>query len=46
MPVDHLLKTRKEFKNLKEQDIQDIFTEMDLIKLIFSMMWLMEILKV
>ena len=27
--VDHLLKTKKEFKNLKKQDIQNIFTEMN-----------------
>ena len=27
--VDHLLKTKKESKNLKKQEIQDIFTEMN-----------------
>ena len=27
--VDHLLKTKKEFKNLKKQKIQDIFIEMN-----------------
>ena len=42
----HLLKTKKEFKNLKKQEIQAIFTEMNLIKHAFNMMWLMEILKI
>ena len=32
--VDHLLKGRKELKNLKKQDIQAIFTKMNLIKLL------------
>ena len=27
--VDHLLKTKKESKNLKKLDIQDIFTKMN-----------------
>ena len=27
--VDHLLKTKKEFKSLKKQEIQDIFTKMN-----------------
>ena len=44
--LDHLLKTKKEFKNLKKQEIQAIFTKMNLIKLAFSMIWFMEILKV
>ena len=44
--VDHLLKIKKEFKNLKKQEIQVIFTKMNLIKLVFSMIWLMEILKI
>ena len=25
MPVDHLLETKKEYKNVKKQDIHDIF---------------------
>ena len=29
MFVDHLLKTKKEFKNLKKQEIESIFTEMN-----------------
>ena len=32
--VDHLLKRRKELKNLKKQDIQAIFTKMNLTKLL------------
>ena len=27
--VDHFLKTKKEFKNLKKQEIQTIFTKMN-----------------
>ena len=42
--VNHLLKTKKEYKNLKKQEIQYIFTEMKWIKVVFSMTWLMEIL--
>ena len=30
----------------KKQDIQAIFTKMNLISLLFSMIWLMEILKI
>ena len=36
----------KEFKNSKKQEIQAIFTKMNLIRLAFSMIWLMEILKI
>ena len=43
--LDHLLKTKKEFKNLKKQEIQAIFTKMNLIKHAFNMIWLMGILK-
>ena len=43
---DHLLKTKKEFKNLKKQEIQVIFTKMNLIRLVFNMIWLMGILKI
>ena len=43
--VDHLLKTKNESKSLKKLEIQDIFTEMNQIKLVFSMIWLIEILK-
>ena len=44
--VGHLLKTKKELKNLNKQEIQAIFTKMDLIRLVFNMLWLMEILKI
>ena len=44
--VDHLLKTKKEFKHLKKQEIQTIFTKMNLIKLVFNMICHMEILKI
>ena len=44
--VDHLLKIKKEFKNLKKQEIQAIFTKMNLIRLVFNMIWHMEILKI
>ena len=37
--------TKNELKNSKKQDIQTIFTKMILIKLVFNMIWLMEILK-
>ena len=36
----------KEFKNLKKQEIQAIFTKMNLIRLVFNMIWHMEILKI
>ena len=36
----------KEFKNLKKQGIQAIFTKMNFIRLVFNMIWLMEILKI
>ena len=38
-------KARKEHKNLKKQEIQDIYTEMSLTKLFF-IIWLMEIIKI
>ena len=44
--VDHLLKTKKEFRNLRKREIQTIFSKMNLIMLVFNMIWLMEILKV
>ena len=36
----------KEFKNLKKQEIQAIFTKMNQIKHAFNMIWLLEILKI
>ena len=44
--VDHLLKTKKEFKNLKKHEILTIFTKMNLVKLVFNMIWLMVILRI
>ena len=35
--VNHLLKTKKEFKYLKKQEIQTIFTKINLKKLLFNM---------
>ena len=42
--VDHLQKIKKEFKNLKKQEIR--VTKMSLIRLVFNMIWLMVILKI
>ena len=36
----------KEFKNLKKQEIQAIFTKMNLIRPVFNMIWHMGILKI
>ena len=44
--MEHLLKTKKEFKNLKKQEIQAIFTKMNLIRLAFNIVWLMGILNI
>ena len=44
--VNHLLKTEKEFKNLNKQEIQDLFTTINKIKLSFNMIWLIDILKI
>ena len=44
--VDHLLKIKKVLKNLKKQEIPAIFTKMNLIRLVFNMIWHMEILKI
>ena len=43
MLVEHLLKTKKEFNNLKKKEVQTISTKMNLIKLVFNMIWQMEI---
>ena len=32
-------KNKKELKNLKKRDIQTIFTKMNLIMLVFNMIW-------
>ena len=36
---DPFTKTKKEFKKLKKQEIQSIFTRINLIKLVFNMIW-------
>ena len=46
MHVDHLLKTKKEFRKLKKHEIQNIFAEMNKIKLVFKIIWIPEILKI
>ena len=43
--LEHLLRIKKEYKSLSKLEIQDIFTEMNYIKLVFSMIWFMQILK-
>ena len=37
MLVDHLQKTKKEYKSLKKQEIHDIFIKTNYIKLFFNM---------
>ena len=44
--VNHLLKTRKEFKKLKKQEMQAIFTKMNFMRHAFNMIWLREILTI
>ena len=44
--VVHLLNTKKELNNLNKQVIRNIFTEMNLIKLVFNMMLHMQIIKI
>ena len=39
-------KSKKEFKNLKKQETRAIFIKMNLIRLAFSIIWLMEILNI
>ena len=39
-------KKKKELQNLKKHEIQTIFRKINLISLLFSMTWLMEILKI
>ena len=46
MHVDHSIKTNQEHKNLKKQEILDIFIKTNKIKLIFKMMLLMEVSKI
>ena len=44
--VGHLLKSKKEFKNLRKKERQNIFTDMNWIKPVFSMIWLIWIVKI
>ena len=44
--ADHLLKTKKGLKNLKKQKVPAIFTKINLIRLVFNMIWVMGILKI
>ena len=41
--VDHLQKTKKEYKSLKKQEIHNIFIKTNKVKLFFNMTWLMEV---
>ena len=40
------IRNKEKFRNLKKQDIQTIFIKSDLIRLVFNMIWDMEILKI
>ena len=44
--VKYFLEAKKEFRKLKKQEAQAIFTKMNLIKLAFKLIWLMEIVKI
>ena len=44
--VVYSLKTKKEFKNLCNQEIKIVLTRMILIKLVFNMIWLMVNIKI
>ena len=39
-------KNKERIQNLKKQEIQAIFTKMNLIRLVFNIIWHMEILKI
>ena len=39
-------KNKERIQNLKKLEVQPIFTKMNLIRHVFSMIWLMEILKI
>ena len=41
-----ITKNKERIQKFKEQEIQAIFTKMNLIKHAFNMIWLMEILKI
>ena len=44
-PFTKSKKLIQKLKKKKKQEIQAIFTKMSLVRLVFSMIWLMEILK-
>ena len=44
--AERLLKPKKEFKNLKKHETETIFTKMNSIRLVFNLIWLVEILKI
>ena len=44
--VDHSRKTKKEYKSLKKQEIHDIFINTNSVKLVFNLIWFMDILKI
>ena len=46
VPLDHLQKTKREYKSLKKQGIHDISIKTNQIKLVLNMTWFMEILKI
>ena len=37
LPVDHLLKANKQYKNSKKQEVQDIFLKTNYVKFVFNM---------
>ena len=39
-------KNKERIQNLKKQEIQAVFTKMNLIRLVFNMIWHMKILKI
>ena len=41
-----LLKTKKKFKNLYKQEIRSIFPKLNLLRLVFNMIWFMVVLKI
>ena len=42
--MDNLVKLKKEYKNLKKQNIQDTFIKTNQIKLVFIMTWFIDFL--
>ena len=43
---DPFTKNKERIQNLKKLEVQAIFTKMNLINLVFNMIWLMEVLKI